>query len=135
MDPIFLLTTLDQNYLPQLQVLLTSISVNNPKDTFVLILLHSGIPEKAMEGVRRQCGAYGYSFLPIRVDDALFQGAPVTRQYPREMYYRLLAGCFLPAELDRVLYIDPDILVLNALRPLWETPMEGSMLAVVVTAS
>ena len=45
MDPIFLLTTLDQNYLPQLQVLLTSISVNNPKDTFVLILLHSDIPE------------------------------------------------------------------------------------------
>lgn len=74
MDPIFLLTTLDQNYLPQLQVLLTSISVNNPKDTFVLSLLHSGIPEEAMEGVRRQCGAYGYSFLPIRVDDTLFQG-------------------------------------------------------------
>ena len=129
MDPIFLLTTLDQNYLPQLQVLLTSISVNNPKDTFVLILLHSGIPEKAMEGVRRQCGAYGYSFLPIRVDDALFQGAPVTRQYPREMYYRLLASHFLPNQIKRVLYLDPDILVINPLRPLWETDLQGKLFA------
>ena len=129
MDPIFLLTTLDQNYLPQLQVLLTSISVNNPKDTFVLILLHSGIPEKAMEGVRRQCGAYGYSFLPIRVDDALFQGAPVTRQYPREMYYRLLAPHLLPDQLKRILYLDPDILVINPLRPLWETDLQGNLFA------
>ena len=129
MDPIFLLTTLDQNYLPQLQVLLTSISVNNPKDTFVLILLHSGIPEEAMEGVRRQCGAYGYSFLPIRVDDALFQGAPVTRQYPREMYYRLLASHFLPNQIKRVLYLDPDILVINPLRPLWEMDLQGKLFA------
>lgn len=129
MDPIFLLTTLDQNYLPQLQVLLTSISVNNPKDTFVLILLHSGIPEEAMEGVRRQCGAYGYSFLPIRVDDALFQGAPVTRQYPREMYYRLLAPHLLPDQIKRVLYLDPDILVINPLRPLWETDLQGKLFA------
>ncbi len=129
MDPIFLLTTLDQNYLPQLQVLLTSISVNNPKDTFVLSLLHSGIPEEAMEGVRRQCGAYGYSFLPIRVNDALFQGAPVTRQYPREMYYRLLAPHLLPKLLKRVLYLDPDILVINPLRPLWETDLQGKLFA------
>ena len=129
MDSIFLLTTLDQNYLPQLQVLLTSISMNNPKDTFVLILLHSGIPEKAMEGVRRQCGEYGYSFLPIRVDDALFQGAPVTRQYPREMYYRLLASHFLPNQIKRVLYLDPDILVINPLRPLWEMDLQGKLFA------
>lgn len=129
MDPIFLLTTLDQNYLPQLQVLLTSISVNNPKDTFVLLLLHSGIPEEAMEGVRRQCGAYGYSFLPLQVGDALFQGAPVTRQYPREMYYRLLAPHLLPNQLKRILYLDPDILVINPLRPLWETDLQGKLFA------
>ena len=28
-----------------------------------------------------------------------------------------------------MLYIDPDILVLNSLRPLWETPMEGRLFA------
>jgi len=29
------------------------------------------------------------------------------------MYYRLLAFKFLPEELDRILYLDPDILVIN----------------------
>ena len=43
MEPILLLTTLDQNYLPQLQVLLTSLSLNNPGEIFSLHLLHSSI--------------------------------------------------------------------------------------------
>lgn len=127
MDPIFLLTTLDQNYLPQLQVMLTSLWVNNPRDTFVLILLHSGIPENSFSEVRRQCDTYGYAFMPIQVDDTLFQEAPVTRQYPKEMYYRLLAPQLLPSRIRRVLYLDPDILVINPLRPLWEMDLKGNL--------
>lgn len=129
MDPIFLLTTLDRNYLPQFQVMLTSLWVNNPKDTFVLTLLHSGIPKEAMDGVYQQCTAYGYTFMPIRVDDTLFQGAPVTRQYPKEMYYRLLAPHLLPKQLQRVLYLDPDTLVINPIRSLWETDLQGNLFA------
>lgn len=49
----------------------------------------------------------------------------VSKQYPKEMYYRLLAAQILPAELDKVLYLDPDILVINSLRPLWELGLEG----------
>ena len=45
------------------------------------------------------------------------------------MYYRLLASRLLPDTLDRVLYLDPDILVLNPLRPLWETDLEGNLFA------
>ena len=119
MDTISLLTTLDQNYLPQLQVMLTSLSVNNPGESFSLYLIHSGIPEEALSGVRQQCEAYGYLFSPIEVDDSLFRNAPVTRQYPKEMYYRLLAPVLLPGDLKRILYLDPDILIINPLRPLW----------------
>lgn len=129
MEPIFFLTTLDQNYLPQLQVLLTSIAINNPEDTFGLYLLHSAISEENLAGIRRQCDAYGYSFSPIRVEDDLFRGAPVTRQYPREMYYRLLAPHLLPRCVQRVLYLDPDTLVINPLRPLWETDLKGNLFA------
>ncbi len=129
MEPIYLLTTLDQNYLPQLQVALTSLWVNHPQDSFALALLHSGIPEEALDGVRRQCEAYQYEFMPVRVDDGLFQGAPVTRQYPKEMYYRLLAPHLLPRELRRVLYLDPDVLIINSIRPLWETDLKGNLFA------
>lgn len=129
MEPASLLTTLDQNYVPQLQVMLTSLSVNNPGERFSLYLIHSDIPQKALAAVRRQCDAYGYSFFPVCVDNALFQNAPVTRQYPNEMYYRLLAPHLLPDSVKRVLYLDPDTLIINAIGPLWETELKGNLFA------
>lgn len=129
MEPISLLTTLDQRYLPQLQVLLTSLAVNAPGETAALYLLHSGIPAAALDGVRRQCRAIGCAFCPVLVDDQLFAAAPVTRQYPKEMYYRLLAPRLLPGAVKRVLYLDPDTLVINSLRPLWETELQGNLFA------
>ena len=68
-------------------------------------------------------------FYPVRVEGSLFQDAPVTRQYPKEMYYRLLASRLLPERLDRVLYLDPDTLIINPLRPLWEMDLRGSLFA------
>lgn len=129
MEPIALLTTLDQNYLPQLQILLTSFAVNNPGESVTLYLIHSGIPGEAFAGIQRQCEGYGYLFSPIPVKDTLFEDAPVTKQYPREMYYRLLAPHLLPSQVRRVLYLDPDILIINPIRPLWETELQGNLFA------
>lgn len=129
MEPISLLTTLDQNYIPQLRVLLTSLRINNPRETFHLYLLHSGIPASALDTVRRQCRAYGYTLEDVVVGDDLFQEAPVTKQYPKAMYYRLLAACFLPEDVKRVLYLDLDVLVINSIRPLWETDLQGNLFA------
>ncbi len=127
--PLCLLTAADRNYLPQLQVLLTSLWVNEPGGPVSVYLLHSGVPEEALEGVGRQCRACGFDFFPVRVEETLFAGAPVTRQYPKEMYYRLLAGQLLPAQLERVLYLDPDTLIINPIRPLWETDLRGNLFA------
>lgn len=129
MDTISILATLDRNYLPQLQVLLTSLFVNDPGESIRLYLLHSGIPEEDLAAVGRQCIGYGYAFCPIEVDEALFQDAPLTRQYPKEMYYRLLAPHLLPEDVERVLYLDPDTLVINPIRPLWETDLKGCLFA------
>ena len=45
------------------------------------------------------------------------------------MYYRLLAAQLLPEGLHRVLYLDPDTLVINPLRQLWETDLGGNIFA------
>lgn len=130
MDTIALLTTLDENYLPQLQVLLFSIYLNNPGENCSLYLIHSGIREESLGRIQSQCRHYAYSFHPIAVNESLFRDAPVTRQYPnKEMYYRLLASHLLPQSIKRVLYLDPDILVINPLRPLWEVELGGKLFA------
>ena len=124
-----LLVTVDKNYILPLQVMLTSLYMNNPGEKVELYLLHSRLQEKELEPLEKQCGRLGYKFFPVKIEDSWFSQAPVTKQYPREMYYRLLAPCFLPQKLHRILYLDPDILVINSLRPLWETDMKGRLFA------
>lgn len=128
-EPIQLLTTLNETYLPQLRVLLTSIHWNNPGESFLLYLIHRTIPEAELVRLGEQCAALNMTLCPVRVDSGLFANAPITRQYPQEMYYRLLAAQLLPDTLDRILYLDPDTLVINPLRPLWELDMEGRLFA------
>ena len=129
MDDIKLLVTLDENYLPHLQVLLTSIHASNPGERMTLYLVHSGIPKEKLSTLEAQCALCGMELRPVTVDSKLFEGAPVTKQYPQEMYYRLLAAQLLPEGLHRVLYLDPDTLVINPLRPLWETDLGGNIFA------
>ena len=56
-------------------------------------------------------------------------GAPTTDRYPREMYYRIFAAQVLPPELDRVLYLDPDVLAINPVEKLYATPMGDALFA------
>lgn len=129
MEPINLLVSLDSRYLPRLQVLLTSLWLNNPGESFHIYLMHRSLTAADLEKVERQCGLWGYRLVPVAVEGSLFADAPVTRRYPQEMYYRMLAPHLLPAELDRVIYLDPDTLVINPLRPLWQTDLGGNLFA------
>ncbi len=129
MDTIKLLVCLDEHYLPPLQVLLTSLHISHPDEKMELYLIHSRISDQALEPVKKQCLSFGYPIYPIQIDSGFFREAPITRQYPQEMYYRLLAPHLLPREVSRVIYLDPDTLVINSIRPLWETDLEGCLFA------
>ena len=65
----------------------------------------------------------------ITIDDEYFKDAPTLLHYTKAMYYRLLAFRFLPEDLDRILYLDPDILVINPLRELYETDLTDYLYA------
>lgn len=102
----------------------------NPKETEVTIyLLHSAIPGEKLEELSNYCSLFHAKLEPIAVDATLFDNAPTNKRYPKEMYYRLLAPLILPKELNRVLYLDPDILIINPLHPLWEVDLQEKTFA------
>lgn len=128
-DKINLLVTFDKNYIPPFQVMLRSLVATNPQEMFHIWLLHSAIPEQELQALNEYCSALRVALSPLQVDRAFFENAPVSKQYPQEMYYRLLAPLILPASVDKILYIDPDILVINPVRPLWEIELDGNVFA------
>ena len=128
-DQLDILVTLDEGYMMQLRVMLKSLYLNHPDKACRVYLLHSRISEKLLAELEEGLNALGYSLFPIQVNSSLFEQAPVTKQYPQEMYYRLLASRLLPEELDRILYLDPDILVINSLKSLWTLDLGNCLFA------
>lgn len=132
LEPIDILVSLDEAYLPRLETMLTSLAVSNASDRFRVHILHRSIAPERLERLARGAAFLGCEIASHVVDGALFAEAPVTRRYPQEMYYRLLAASLLPDMDGRLLYLDPDILVINPLRPLWEIDMRGAVFAAAV---
>lgn len=124
-----LLVTFDSNYITPFQVMLKSITINNPGEEIHIWLLHSGISENQLQTLHEYCNLQNVSLTPVLISRQAFENAPVSTQYPQEMYYRLLAPHLLPSSLKKVLYLDPDILVINPLRPLWETELNDNAFA------
>jgi len=129
MKPIHILVTMNETYALPFQVMVTSLVQNNPGQRFELWLLHSSISQARLEKLRIFCHLLGTALHDIAVEEERLRSAPVLRYYPQEMYYRLLAAQLLPRHLERILYLDPDILVINPLRPLWETDLQGCLFA------
>lgn len=128
-NAINILVSFNQGYIEPFQTMLKSLMINNPHESIHIWLLHSSISPEKLHELGDFCELQGASLMPVQVDPTIFENAPVSKQYPQEMYYRLLAPLLLPDSLDKVLYLDPDILVINSIRPLWEMPLEECVFA------
>lgn len=75
------------------------------------------------------------SFLPsvslLQVEPDLLSGFPVFGHISIATYFRLLLPSILPPILDRVLFVDSDIVIADCLHDLWTTPFEGHAIAAV----
>lgn len=124
-----ILITLNSNYILPSKVMLKSLFLNNPEENFDIYLIHSSLKDEELYDLSHYIGIHGSTLKPIYINNSYFKDAPVLLHYTREMYYRLLAYKFLPDDLDRILYLDPDILNLNPIDELYNMDIEGFMYA------
>lgn len=115
-----ILVTLNSNYMKALKVMLKSMFINNPKETFSIYVMHSSIKEDELAELQHYVSQHGHELRVIAIQEDMFQNAPVVKHYTREMYYRLLAFRFLPKAVEKILYLDPDMLVINEIRTLYD---------------
>jgi len=124
-----ILVALDSNYIKPLKVMLKSLFFNNENEKFSIYLMHSTISYEELNDLDNYIAGHGSKLEIVNVDDSYFADAPTLLHYTKEMYYRLLAYKFLPEDLDRILYLDPDILVINPIEKLYYMDIEGYLYA------
>lgn len=111
--------------------MLKSLFINNPEENFSIYLMHSSLKEEEVEDLRSYIDNHGSTLITVDIDEKYFDNAPTLLHYTKEMYYRLLAFKLLPQDLDRILYLDPDILVINPIKELYNTDLEDYLFAAV----
>lgn len=121
--------TCDEGYLGPLRTMLLSLRANNRAGSIRVWLLHRGIPQVALESLAVFCGRIKIELASRMVDQALFAHTRSSERYPQEMYYRMLAPHVIDADTDRALYLDPDILIINPLAPLFDIELGDCVFA------
>lgn len=123
-----ILVSCDSNYLNPLKTMFFSLFLTNETNIDIYIM-HSSISDKEIEDLEEYVLEKSNNkarLINVRVEDE-FSSALTTFYYTSEMYYRLIAYKYLPESLDKILYLDPDILVLNSLEDLYNKDFEDNL--------
>ena len=127
-DAMNILVTLDANYIPPLTVMLSSMLRSNPGERFNVYVANSSLTTADFDRIRACIQPARCRVINVKVDPELLKDAPVMERISKETYYRLVAMDYLPAEVKKILYIDPDTVVINSLRQLYDTQMGDALI-------
>lgn len=120
-----LLFCVNQKMLGLMSACLKSLLRSGGYGYYDVFVLHSDLEESIQRAMERDFQER-VTFHFLQVPEELFADFPETARYPRQIYYRLAAPLLLPRELDRILYLDVDVVVINSLRTFYEMDFESS---------
>ena len=120
-------TAIDAAYLVPLQVAITSLKKHlRPSLTPRLYLLNRNLQRSGVEPIAKLIDTF-----PIVPGDAAIRKLPRQSGFPPEASFPLLLSECLPADVERVLFLDPDLLVLADVGEIWHTELGDNIIAAV----
>lgn len=123
----------DPNYVVPLAVALRSLArVHVRADSFEVVVLADGI--EAPDQVRLRSAANPLRVRFVDMGAVIPPDLPVMAHLSRAAYGRLLGVDLLSPVVQRVVYLDCDLIVVESLDPLFGVPLDGSVLAAVQDA-
>lgn len=128
----------DSKYIMPTGVMLTSLFESNQGEVVNVHLLHDKASALLLEPIKSIAASYHQAIHFYEIDDDTFRDFPIGLDYQLDhvgsslaTYYRLYLTEILPADMDKVIYLDGDILVVDKLVNLWNTSVENYAIAAV----
>lgn len=121
----------DSNYVIPATVAITSFLENNKESRIEIYLLYidGALQETDLTKLKNKVESYQALFFPLMVDKKVLMEMPVLR-HGLSTYLRILLPQLLP-EIDKILYLDVDLIVERSLLDLYNMDLTGYQLAAV----
>lgn len=120
----------DPGFAQHLAVMLLSLAETNARHELSVFVLWNG-PTAEKDKLRGVLASTPFAYTLIDLGDGALSDLTGGVNFTVTTYARLLIGDHLPREVDRVLYLDGDILVRGDLQPLWTLDLKGHTAAAV----
>jgi lipopolysaccharide biosynthesis glycosyltransferase len=119
-DVISICCTINSSYARHFGVMCTSLFENNLASRFQIFLVYDNLKKKDKSRIDQLFLRYKQSiiYLPFH-QGGLVEQYPLSNHASPANYYRLFMPEILPIGLEKVLYLDCDLLVLKDINPLW----------------
>lgn len=120
----------DANYIVPLTVLLKSIFIHNADVNITINFLHlvNAISESELAEIEHLIVEHGHTMRRLPVTEEQLGQVPESR-HSKSTYLRLFLPELLPVEVTKVLYLDGDIVVNGAIKPLYDTDISNTYIA------
>lgn len=111
-------------------VMVHSLAINQVSNPICLYVMYSDLTEgsRCLLEEAACCGSSGNLIQFIKIDPNRTKGLPYTQAWSVEAYYRLMLPEILGHKIERILYLDVDIIVNKDISDLYYTDFDGNML-------
>lgn len=121
----------DDKFALSLGVSITSIfETNKANDVFVHVLT-KGLSQVNIAKLNETSERYNQHIDIHLIEDTIFDGFPISKLFPKAIYFRYLFADILPKDIKKILYIDCDTIVLQSVADLYNVDITDSPIAAV----
>lgn len=114
-----ILISVNANYFEAARVMLRSLFFHNKNSDIVIYLFYSDLNIQELKMLRLLIEQNKGTLFVKKIDDDVMKNVPVSF-LSKETYYRLMAPSILPQNLERILYLDVDMIVVGDIREIYE---------------
>ena len=118
-----ILFSCNEQYAVPLTVSITSIFENNKDSKITVYVLYSTLLDNQKKNLDTLAQQYNQNIILIQVESFFFKDSLELR-WSKETYYRLLINELLPSDLERLLYLDCDIIINNDISKLYNINLD-----------
>lgn len=124
-----ILISVNSEYIDKAQTMLYSVYMHT-KERVDIYILNSSLTDSEIQSfseyLMAKCSMVVHE---ITIDDNIFDGFPIG-PLSKEAYYRVVAQYYLPQDLERILWLDADIIVMNDITSFYNMPFNGKKMIV-----
>ena len=127
-----ILCCIDRNYLMPLGVSMVSIFENNKNEKVTVHVIAKDFEDYHRSIINDIAKKYNQHICFYSIDPNLLANLPVYDHLTNATYIRLFIADILPENIEKILYMDNDVIVNNSLRELWDTDITSHPAAAVL---